>query len=345
MKISTITFALLLGASTLFAQVTVTSVEPADAAVGTPITIHGSGFGTKKPSVFLLAASGSTTKKTKLKVTEFGGTTIVAVVKKAKSGTFSVNVKPKGLGAQEPGTITPLEIHAPSEIDVPDDVVAANSEITVDAAFLGSKKGKVRIGGVKSKVLAWEPDAYAVNSGFVRVRVPKKLTTGSHAVEISNIVGSGTSTEVLPVEGTPPGASTKPSFFCLVDGKPFQVNGKQKVGYDTSVGCFADDCISIGGLKGKTLVQIFIDNYEPLVDGPRVMTYENDPWIAYATKALSASPNISLSHSTSIEITHVDAEGRVSGTFSATNFSIETGNSLLADEIVQGTFSNVPLID
>ena len=84
---------------------------PTSGSYGTAITIDGSGFGTKKPSAFLLDTG--TNKKYSLKVTAFTDAQVTATVGKAVLGTLQVGVTPKG-------TKTPFMAAQTFEVLAPD---------------------------------------------------------------------------------------------------------------------------------------------------------------------------------------------------------------------------------
>ncbi len=163
----------------------ITTVDPGDATIGTQITITGQGFGDAKPKVSIVPRLNGKTgpRPFKLGVVTLSDTQIVAAVKKAAEGTYSVVVQPKG---GEPIT-APLPFHI--VLPVLDGVEPAtperNTDVTLTGTFFGTKKPKVTIGGKKAKVLEFSDTS-------ITARVHKKTPLGSQTVVVTNRIGPNT---------------------------------------------------------------------------------------------------------------------------------------------------------
>lgn len=171
----------------------VTSVSPSEGSCGTQLAIDGEGFGAKAPAVSLV--DPSTGKKTKLKVTSFSDTHVEAVLKKAaKAGLRDLRLVPKG-GA--PMLLAgAFDLRAPEPLAVDSPVTFPGDQRTVTGSFFGTKKGKLKVGGAKAKVVSWADDAIA----FV---VPKKAAGGMRDVLVANKAGEGELALSLLVQGGP----------------------------------------------------------------------------------------------------------------------------------------------
>lgn len=181
--------ACLLGVLALAGSATAQSVSnatPTSAAVGTTLTINGSGFGTAKPKVQLFNAA--TNKKFVLKVLTNSDTQITASITKAVVGDLALQVFPKGFKvpiANEP-TITierPLVTSLSTSSSDPD------GTFTVFGDFFGTKKGKVNVGTATAKVINW-------TNTQIQLTMPKKLFNGLHFIKVDNKLGFDDSSSI-----------------------------------------------------------------------------------------------------------------------------------------------------
>lgn len=171
----------------------ITSVSPAEGACGTQLSIDGEGFGTKAPAVSLV--DPSTGKKTGLKVASFSDTHVEAVLKKsAAAGLRDLRLVPKGGEPMVLAGAFDLRAPEPQALDAP--VTFPGDERTVTGSFFGTKKGKLKVGGVKAKVVSWTDEAIA----FV---VPKKAAGGMRDLLVANKAGEGALSQSLLVVGGP----------------------------------------------------------------------------------------------------------------------------------------------
>lgn len=167
------------------------------AAVGAVLTIDGASFGTAKPKVFLL--DELTGKKYVLKVTAFADAQITAEIKKAVAGSLTLNVLPKG--ATEAFTSTVI-IETPRIDELLDELGQSNIDeaspgtvFRAAGAYLGTKKGKVKVGGKASKVLGWFND-------YVLLQMPKSLANGLWTIVLDNKVAVEDEVDITMVGST-----------------------------------------------------------------------------------------------------------------------------------------------
>ena len=67
----------------------------------------------------------------------------------------------------------------------------------------------------------------------------------------------------------------------LVDGRQIKANGSRRVGYLPGIGCFGDDCVSIGiALGNKVGIALIFDNFRP-TDPPTDFTQTCDAVLGY----------------------------------------------------------------
>ena len=175
-----------------------------EGTVGTEFTITGSGFGLKKPKVFLLYLKNEKPKKHKCKIIEHSDTSIKCRInnKKITPGLCDVKIKPKG--SNNPPIILEeaFTIMEPWIVDISPEtgIVKTKTEVTIEGYFFGTKKPKVFLGYEKKpgkykkkkcKIRSWSMEPSAGESTVVFV-VPKKLRAGVYDVIIKNKIGSHT---------------------------------------------------------------------------------------------------------------------------------------------------------
>ena len=189
------------------------TVTPGDGTLGTAVTLTGSGFGTKPPKVWL--SQDGTNKTWKLKVLSTTDTEVVAEVRKVAAGLFDVNLRPKGKGQPTYAVADAMEIFGPSFDPLPAGSLLPAEEVVLGGEYFGNKTPKIRFGGKKSKVLAFD-------NSSVTFRVPKKLPDGLYSIEISNKVGSENVPFGLEIED-----SETPLFKTADDGMKAKLDGKK----------------------------------------------------------------------------------------------------------------------
>jgi hypothetical protein len=177
-------------------------------AVGGVLTIDGLGFGTAKPKVFLL--DEATGKKYVLKVTAFDDDQITAEIKKAVMGELQLNVQPKGA---DPFTFDSVVIERPDvgglfDETFQDEIDEASPGLAfyISGEYLGSKKGKILIGGKKAKVLTWAMTG-------ILLEMPKKLANGLWDILLDNKVGTDDEHEITMFGSTVKIGKAKFNFF------------------------------------------------------------------------------------------------------------------------------------
>jgi hypothetical protein len=185
-------------------------MSPAEGAIGTRITILGSGFGSGKAKV-LLTGSG----KAKARVVQASDTQIVADVKSAKAGSYTVVVKGAGGEVTAP---QPFLVRVPSNLTFDPPCPDPGTIVTMRGRFLGSKKGTVKVGGKKAKVTSWNADQ--LGDGSATLKLHKKTPRGAANVSIKTKAGTANVVQALGIGSsgqcfvtqttttTTPGAST-----------------------------------------------------------------------------------------------------------------------------------------
>jgi hypothetical protein len=169
----------------------ITDVSPASGSLGTSLTITGTGFGTKKPSVFLTSPETGT-KIYKLKVTSSTDTTIVATVTKGVLGSFDVNVEVAKL------TVTSADAFSlvmPSVTGGQTATADIGATLTLAGTDFGTKKGKLAVAGKNAKVLTWTDTS-------VSYVVPSTVPNGPVVVYLSNKLGGTAVSAYLTVTGS-----------------------------------------------------------------------------------------------------------------------------------------------
>ncbi len=153
-------------------------------ALGTELTIEGSGFGTAKPKAFLDFEG----QLYALKVTEFDDTHIVATVKKGTLGTHVLRVRPKG--STEDFTFDSIVLEAPAIDELQDALsfdpiteASPNEEFYITGDFFGVKKNKIFIGGKKAKVISWAMTG-------ILLQMPKSLPNGLKDILLKSKLGT-----------------------------------------------------------------------------------------------------------------------------------------------------------
>jgi hypothetical protein len=110
-----------------------------EVTIGSQFTIEGSGFGSKKPKVYVEYEG----RQAKAKIESWGDTSITALWKKKISpGTYNLFVQPKIKGA-DPISMGTVSIVNPSIDEVISDTGSSGETATVNGKFFTTKKPKV----------------------------------------------------------------------------------------------------------------------------------------------------------------------------------------------------------
>lgn len=197
-------FAVLLAVQPTSAQ-TIESVTPSEGAIGTLITLTGTGLDAKKlKPVFVL--DGEIVKKTRLRPVKGSAspTSLVVEVKRAVPGTFAIAFKQgKTLNGTSKDTFTAAP---PEPLDVTPSIASPNDEVDVRVDNLGTKRVVPFIGGKKAKITALgEPDGDGVTT--MTIRVPK-VAAGTWPLVVVNPLGEGYLKNAISI---PDGDGTVPS--------------------------------------------------------------------------------------------------------------------------------------
>ena len=166
------------------------SISPTEGAVGTRITILGSGFAGGKPKVLLTGSS-----KGKVKVVQASDGQIVADIVKARAGTYSVVVA-LGNGA----SVTAAQSFAarvPANLAFDPPCPDPGTIVTMSGRFLGSKKGVVKVGGKKARVTRWSVDQ--MGDGSATLKLHKKTPRGATNVSVKTKVGTANVSQALGI--------------------------------------------------------------------------------------------------------------------------------------------------
>ncbi|MCB9896910.1 MAG: hypothetical protein H6825_02785 [Planctomycetes bacterium] len=220
----------------------ITGLSLSEGTLGTVLDILGSGFGQKKPKVFLSTLTGEKVKKTSVKVVsndEGGGTTTI-LIKKALLGTFKLMLQPKG-GDPVLSDDT-FEIVGPTVQDVSPGEAEVKGLVTLTVAQASSKKGKVTLGGLKAKVVSQTANEGVTPTSTVVVKLPSTLATGTWEVTFANKVGQDTAHQAVSVSGAKKEKLPKPRMSAAVDDSTFVSKGKK---VDATL---ADGVLTISGV-------------------------------------------------------------------------------------------------
>jgi hypothetical protein len=167
-------------------------MSPAEGTIGTRITILGSGFGTGKTKVRLTGGG-----KAKAKVVQASDTQVVADVKVAKAGSYTVVVRgPDG----EVAAPQPFLVRIPTNLLFEPPCPDPGTIVTMRARFLGNKKGVVKVGGKKAKVTSWTADL--LGDGTATLKLHKKTPRGATNVSIKTKAGTANVVQALAVGAT-----------------------------------------------------------------------------------------------------------------------------------------------
>ncbi len=200
-------------------------------SIGTQLTLVGSGFGgttgLAKPKVF--TSSVALPKHRALKVVSFTDTELVVQVKAGVPGDFDLTVQPKGADQAPLVADDAVRLVTPTFEQPSPAAAGPGALVTLDPFFgpgtFGTKKGKVKVGGKKAKVMSWGADQ-------VVFKLPAKLANGIYVVEAKNKIGTGTVEDgvaqapyCMEMEGSAFDVGGPDRFSCKVDKKKHAATG------------------------------------------------------------------------------------------------------------------------
>lgn len=174
--------------------------SPPAGAIGTVVTVRGTGFGAKKGKLLVLGGK----KPLSLKVTRWNagddGVVLGVITKPLPAGDYHVCVAPRGAAQIIDPSV--FAFAAPAVESVSPASGAAGTEVVLTCTSLGTAKGSVYLQApgstkrIKCSVTAWPHDAASgTGQGEARFRVPKKLAPGTaYDVIVVNGVGEGRAT-------------------------------------------------------------------------------------------------------------------------------------------------------
>lgn len=263
----------------------ITSLSTDSLAPGTVLAVEGVGFGIKKAKLKLIPVGGAG-KTTLLKPLSVSDGLITALFKKGQLGEYTLEVTPKG----GPTYTAPSTVHvrAPELLEVVPESAQPGDEVELRGRYFGDKKGKVKVGGRKAKVLSWEAGALGDGEGAtdrIRVRLSKnakKTMNGPNLIAIRNKIDEVLAELTLSMNGG--GLST---YRATVDGKSWQAVSKFGLpGYNPN----GIGGVSFTGFKGKfgskkvTALNVAISGFDPTTyAGPLPVTFHgNDVVFLYS---------------------------------------------------------------
>ncbi len=234
---------------------TIDSLCPGVGTVGTEITIKGTGFGLKRPRVYL-TTEGSKAKR-HLRVLESSETEITVLLRKADPGLHDLVVLPRLKGAVPATLADGFSVEPPQDLRL-DRLDAEPFEVvTLTGRYIGTKRGKVLVGGKRAKILSWETEVIEVvddtevinlDPGLfgaddaeplpaldvVRFEMPKALPNGSYEVEVRNRVATDVADSTMAMVNSTYGWPTgsPPKLTARVTGSTKFVGNKQAVWYE-----------------------------------------------------------------------------------------------------------------
>ncbi len=102
-----------------------------------------------------------------------------------------------------------LHVAAPTELAASPTTARPGDVLEIAGRFFGSRRGRVRLGSRRAKVLAWEEAVVTDDAGLpldrIRCRVPRTLGDGLHPVTVTTAAGDGGLGEAVTVVDSPRG--------------------------------------------------------------------------------------------------------------------------------------------
>ncbi len=191
-RLRTILAACIVAVPALLAAADIGSVTPATASIGSQIAVDGSGFGTGKAPKAVLVPQTAGQKTLALKIVPpFSDTHLDVVVKTVKRGQ---------VGAYDL-VVTPADKTAPvltktGAVTIGYAVISTftpkappGGQFSIDGSLFGAKKGKVLVGGKKTKIVSW------TDTQIVAV-LHKRTPLGVKPLWVANKVGNTITTLV-----------------------------------------------------------------------------------------------------------------------------------------------------
>jgi hypothetical protein len=330
-----------LAATSAAAQPVGLLVTPDTGTLGTVVTVTGEGFGDKRGAVDL--RTPGIKKRYRLKVLAWSDTAVTAEVKRAKLGTYTVAVRPKGKllpdQSLEAGfTLSPFVLQ-----QITPAAVVSGMEVVLRGPYLGKKKGRIKVGIWRAKPTRWDPVLEDPGDGGppigeVAFLMPKRLEHGLFDVEIRTPAGTTFLELVLEALDAGSGQYMKPILWGRIDGKrfvarhprallqSFPLSNCQELGIDVNQ-CYAG--VGIKTAK-RGIVMIFID-WNPGF-GPTAFTDKN-AFFAY----LDGGNRVYLGPGSMIEVLTTFSNDKASGRFEGTIF-LEQGKGPEQREVTRGRF-------
>ena len=159
---------------------TVTSLSPNSAAVGAPVTITGTNFGSQGANTVTFASNVNAT------ITSWSASSIgVTVPAGAVTGNVTVNVA--GLSLTKPFTVLPT----PTITSVSPASGAVTASVTINGSNFGSTQGSVKFGSTAASVSGW-------NATTITTSVPASASSGNVVVTASGLNITGPFFTVVP---------------------------------------------------------------------------------------------------------------------------------------------------
>lgn len=313
-------------------------VSPDTGTLGTQLTITGEGFGDASGAVELTEPGSK--KRTLLKVLSWSPESITAEVRRGRFGSYTVGVRPKGktLSPQQAASGFTLSPFVLQSITPP--AAAPGGEVVLRGPFVGSRRGKAKVGMQRAKVLGWEPvvdtEIPGPPVGEIRLRLPMKLSDNLFDIELRTPAGTSCLEQVLEiVDGIP---HMKPVLWAEIDGKRFVARGWKATwrlfGPDDCGELGVDEaCLFIVGFRSpkRFVALVATGDYWPPADGPREFTDED------CLIVLRSGSNIYGGLGGDSAITRAPPVGIMSGVF-ACDLELADGKGPPTGTIARGRF-------
>jgi hypothetical protein len=188
------TLAVLGAAAASAAGQQIDSVQPAQGTLGTVVVVDGSGFGSKRPQVFLEfpgAQPGSAPKKAALKLIAFTDSQVMAQIVKAQAGPCSLHVKLRTGGEASTG----FEIMAPQVTSVSPASAVPGGTVVLSGQYFGSKPVKVLLWDRRARVVA-------ASDSSLTIEIPAKLPDGTFVPHVETAIGADWAPSAVTVSGS-----------------------------------------------------------------------------------------------------------------------------------------------
>ncbi len=283
----------------------VTSITPSEGAMGTILTIEGTGLDAKKLKP-VLVADGEAVKKTKLRAVKGSEspTSMQIEVKKAVPGTFTIAFKDKkDLVGESVETFTAAP---PEPLDVTPGTAAPNDEVDVRVDNLGTKRYFAFIAGKKAKIVATgEPDVDGITT--MTIRVPK-VAAGTWPLVVKTPLGDGILKNAISIpdaDGVVPSKKID-TKITLSDLKPLK---PKFTSIDIDLATSSFDVAALGGSKKspRVLAVTIPANLEDIEEGD---SFNSDPARIVYTETIKGADSAWFSPDSgwSIDVVSIDLD-------------------------------------